>query len=76
MKPITIDSNIPIPARTGRGRNPLYPFREMEVGESFFAAGKRTQIVLKCAHRHRPKLFSCRTVVENGVKGVRAWRVA
>lgn len=69
---IVIEKNIPAPAIT---RTRTYPFREMEIGDSFFVTATPVVNIHGCARRHRPKKFICRTVTENGVRGIRVWRV-
>ena len=68
---IGITKGLPAPHR---GR-PKYPFRDMELGDSFFAPGATVISLHGCARRHRPKRFTCRTLVENGIPGVRVWRI-
>ena len=63
-----IDQNVPIPARKTDRK---YPFATMEIGESFFLAGK-SDIQY---HSYKPRKFVKRVVTENGVKGVRVWRI-
>lgn len=67
---ISITKGLPTPHR-GRAK---YPFRDMEVGDSFFAPHASVIGLHGCARRHRPKRFTCRSLVENGVAGVRVWR--
>ena len=40
MKQIKIEKGIPIPEADGRGRGRVYPFPEMEVGDSVLIKGK------------------------------------
>lgn len=68
---IEITKGLPTPHR-GRSK---YPFRGMDLGDSFFAPGATVIGLHGCARRHRPMRFTCRTVVENGVSGVRVWRI-
>ena len=68
---ISITKGLPTPHR-GRAK---YPFRDMEIGDSFFARGASVIGLHGCARRHRPKRFTCRSLVENGVAGVRVWRI-
>jgi hypothetical protein len=68
---IEITKGVPTPHR-GRSK---YPFRHMELGDSFFAPGGTVIGLHGCARRHRPMRFTCRSVVENGVAGVRVWRI-
>lgn len=68
---IKIDKGVPCPSR----RNRIWPFPEMEIGDSFFAPGK-SGANLHVASRSAPSFkFTTRTVTENGVKGTRVWRV-
>ncbi len=68
---IKIDKNVPIPPIVRPGRKPKYPFREMEVSDSFFVAGKIANQIVQCATRCRPKKF----VTRKEKNGVRVWRV-
>lgn len=75
---IDIDKGVPMPET--RGRPVRYPFESMEVGDSFFCSGgtmrtTRTR-TSEASRRLAPKRFSARAVEENGVKGIRVWRVA
>lgn len=75
MAEFKIDSGIPL-----HGRRNEYPFRDMEVGDSFFCAGSHSRTVQfkayraaqEYARRHRTMKFSGR-LVEGGI---RIWRVA
>lgn len=72
-----------------RGSMPHYPWEEMEPGDSFFVssttryaagmlAGHLSNLVSayrKKSVERRRKKFSMRIVLENGVHGVRVWRV-
>ena len=72
----SIEKGVPIPESRGGGRG-KYPFREMEIGDSFFVAGKSTAKFSAHVHHHRKRhglKFTTRTVTEDGVKGVRIWR--
>ena len=67
----TIDKNIPIPKRRTK-----WPFADMEVGDSFFAPGFASDEFSGRTKHYAPKKFTVRTVIENGVRGVRVWRTA
>ena len=74
---IEIESNVPIPESTS-GRRLKYPFESLEVGDSFFVEGKEPAQVSGSKKHFSAKLghrYICRTVTEDGVKGVRLWRV-
>lgn len=71
---IHIEDNIPIPVRDTGGRYPVYPYRDLRVGQSFFA-------VMPCLntsqwHRSTGFKFRTQTVTENGIRGTRCWRVS
>ena len=70
---ITIQRDIPAPGKGGEGRYVKYPFRAMDVGDSFFVPNG--PINLYNSKAYLPKKFTRRTVVENGVKGIRVWRI-
>ncbi len=75
---IKIESGIKIPLNKRRSFS--YPFETIKVGQSFFVphpngsagiAGSLTYAKLKFKIE-----LTARTLVENGVKGVRVWRTA
>lgn len=70
---IKIDKKVAVPS----GRH-TYPWREMQPGDSFFVpmVGKtRGRGLYVCARRAAGIEITTRTVVENGVKGIRVWRI-
>lgn len=71
---IAIDKKIPIPnADRSRGRKPIYPFRDMAVGDSFLAPAKKYNSVASIAcRRHLPKEFTIRKITS---ELIRVWRV-
>jgi len=69
-----IEKGIPVPETPGRG---LYPFADMDVGDSFFVGGEvsaRSKAVSAASWfgKRNGLKFSCRNV--DG--GLRIWRVA
>ncbi len=74
--PYTVDKRKPIPKRKGGGNTSKYPFREMAVGDSFFAPHCPTSKLIAAACYYGPKRFSARTVTERGIPGARIWRIA
>ena len=76
MNSFTVEDGVPIPDKRQPGRPSKYPFETMEIGQSFFAPGIKVRKVGNAARHYRPKRFRCRTVVENGIRGTRCWRVA
>lgn len=72
---ISIDKNVPLPE--GVARETKWPFADMEVGDSFFAAGHTSNQMTNAASHWRKKkgwAFACRNVEEQNVKGARVWR--
>jgi hypothetical protein len=79
-----IDKNIPLPAaRRGRNRSTEFPLREMEIGDSYFHAGafkstkdsKAYKLAALIQRRQKEYKFIGRVLIENGISGVRIWRV-
>lgn len=82
---IQIDKGIPIPLLSrGGGRPWRWPFREMEIGDSFstqFKDGETSTKALRrvdylYAGKRLGRKYTGRTLEENGVRVVRVWRVA
>lgn len=74
---LKIDKNIPVPVGTGH-----FDFSLFEVGDSSFLAGDNSRISRNSGYQSalrygnlNGKKFAGRSVVEDGVKGVRIWRV-
>ena len=75
-----IDKNVPMPSpgRAGSHGNARYPWREMAVGDSIFMklpeAENMSAAARFFAYSNKEYGFTSRTVVEDGVKGIRVWR--
>ena len=68
-----ISSTIPIP-EPKRGRRPKYPWRQMNVGDSFFVPGRKTTFIAGIAWNQKNRYgteWTCRAI--DG--GVRVWRI-
>lgn len=80
---IKIDTDVPLPdAYQSRSK---FPWKDMQPGHSFFAPGyklanmpgEEKQFTISHAKLAVPgSKWAARTVEENGVRGVRVWRVA
>lgn len=75
MNEFKIEKNIPIPVEKGgfaRGHMPptKYPWREMEIGDSFFAPSAKRSNLHRCARAH-----GIRVAVGMEGSGFRVWRV-
>lgn len=57
------------------GRPAKYPWRDMQVGDSFFAPGRTTHSMHSCAAAYRPLRFRCKEIIIKGVHGTRVWRI-
>jgi len=70
-----IDKNIDMPALERRGRKSLYPFAEMEKGDSFFVEGKlpgqMASVAYNWSKRHSPE---AKFVIKKEGLGCRVWR--
>ena len=76
-----IEDGVPLPDGEGRGGRPtIYPLADLEVGQSFFAAGKSTSNLSSAWNtpgvKRLGREFTSQSTVENGVEGVRVWRIA
>lgn len=75
---LEIEKGIPIPApQTGRGRSPnkyRYPYRDMEVGDSFLVPGVLMS-ELTGMMSHAMKATGFRLSARTAEGGVRVWRV-
>jgi hypothetical protein len=58
------------------GRAPKYPLRKLAVGESFFVPGIHINEICKRTYHFKPLKFTSKTVISNGVQGVRVRRIA
>ena len=74
MSDIVIEKNVIIPpARVKRN----YPYREMNIGDSFFVSEDKLSSVCNTNNRMQRILgwkFTARTETIGDVKGVRVWR--
>jgi hypothetical protein len=72
---IAIDKNVPIPAAT-RGPAPVFPWRRMEVGDSFFVPDRANTNSLSCNAAALRKRYGLKFTVRRENGGVRVWRIA
>ena len=69
---IKIDKGVPRPPKA------KYRVKEMQVGDSFFVRGRKQDDMASFRGYYKKKFdykFEIHTVVENGKRGVRIWRV-
>jgi hypothetical protein len=76
---VKVERGVPIPPERLPGRFPVYPWRDMEIGDSFAVDRARDRQVRSVAwgwgKRHGQK-FTVARVVEDGIEKVRCWRIA
>lgn len=72
---IKIDKNVPVPS--GKRGPAAYPWDDMQPGDSFFVPGKTPKTLggAVVTPKNRGMKIRTRSVTENGVAGVRIWRV-
>jgi hypothetical protein len=69
------NKGIPIPPMKVTRR---IPWREMEIGDSVFMPGRKIYEAYNTTRDARKRhnfVFACRTTVEEGIEGIRIWRV-
>ena len=69
-----IEDGVPLPKKQASTRPRKFPFHEMTRGQSVFIPD-RTVASMGPRIRFVGKKFTSRTVTENGIKGVRVWRI-
>ena len=70
MVSINIQKNIPIPPEKKRN---VYPYKNMEIGESFFVPTGKIQIVCNANYRTGKQLGK-KFIARKENEGVRVWR--
>lgn len=85
MSKYNVQHDIPFPGKSRRSDSfdKVYPFRDMDPGDSFFvpASEAKTATLLSSLSRMNKRLpeegeFKGRSTEENGVAGTRIWRVS
>lgn len=84
VAPLAVEHGVPIPptVRNQPSRFLKYPFRDLEVGDSFFVPregrdfGTLQRTIISCAVPHRPKKFTVRRVMTAAEDGFRVWRLS
>lgn len=69
---IKVDKNITLPKPFRPGKPPIYPWEDMEIGDSFVAPSKVKSSVVAANRRHSPMKFTCRDM---GDGKFRVWRI-
>jgi hypothetical protein len=71
---IKVEKGIPIPAR-GSNRGSTYPYKQLEVGDSFYVKGK-TAAKFSASAYNQARKAGIKVTVRNEKDGVRVWRTA
>jgi hypothetical protein len=77
MTKFLIEDGIPIPPKGGTTQ---YPWPEIGMGQSVFVPGDQrvvrlTRTALSAWAISNGRKFTCRVCTENGVAGIRVWRI-
>lgn len=72
---IVIEQNVPLPGKDGLHPNTKYPFRAMNVGESFLVAD-RSANTMRVISRHHAMKTGYEFKVRKAGDGARIWRTA
>lgn len=67
---LTVEKNIPIPLEKKRN---AYPYKKMDIGESFFVGDTKMQIVCNANYR-ASKSTGMKFIARREGDGVRVWR--
>ena len=70
-----IERGIPIPTLVSNKGGQIYPWDQLEIGDSFRMKYSRTPVSAANV-RYAPKKFVGKTLSQNGVKFVRIWKIA
>lgn len=69
---INIDRGVPIPPPLIMGRQPKYPWRQMQVGDSFFVAKKKARFTSTISRMK--KKSGMQFIARPEGEGTRVWR--
>lgn len=73
-----IDKTVPMPilAKRGPGRTPLYPFALMEIGDSFEAIGGNAEKARYAVVKWKARFPGWQYTAQKTPNGLRIWRTA
>jgi len=76
MSEFKVDKNVPMPATRAAGRHAIFPWRVMEIGDSFFVTPDQTPLKYVSRRAWQAfKLTGCRFMTRAVDGGVRVWRI-
>ena len=70
-----IEKSIPVPLGAGRQGGVLYPFRDMDIGDSIFVAGQASTDGAACSARNLAQRSGLKFTSRTVDGGVRIWRI-
>jgi len=73
---VKIDKGIPMPQVKNTHGNTVYPWKTMEVGDSFLFRSQSKQNAYSQSNRHSGILSPKKFVIRNTDAGYRCWRIA
>lgn len=78
MAPITIDKNIEMPDRPGSGGGsyPKYPWKTMDIGDSFLFPAEMKEQSVRSLPYEAGKTHGRKFTVRKTEEGFRCWRIA
>ena len=72
---IKIDKDIPLPTDTINHRNTKYPWKEMEIGNSFFSTSKGIPTLVSNMNKRSDEKYTSRKDNDGFNDGYRVWRI-
>ena len=76
MSEFKIEKGVPLPVGAGTQGHAVYPFRQMEVGDSFFVPNPKPNTVHSAVGSFKKRNPEYRFAVRNQDGGVRVWRIS
>lgn len=77
---VAIDADVPMPEGSGRGGNAKYPWKEMEIGNSFWVPSVNLKswqtACVKAGKQYERKFIARKFTGPEGQDGIRVWRKA
>lgn len=73
MSDFKVDNGIPLPPRSGGKKHGISKYPKLDVGQSFFSTITTGHVSMKNVWPEQK--FARRKVIENGVEGIRIWRI-
>jgi hypothetical protein len=72
----TIDKGIVVPEKTANGKAPIYPFKKMQKGDSFFVPDSAEMEKVKGAAYSYARFHNLEFSARKETGGMRIWRIS